>query len=364
MFTLYNWSLVSSSLNQGVITAAIATPTSDTSTQQGAQNIFAYFSATDTLATIEAANYFLPVAAYQLFVDDWILVTGTNGSTILQVTSITQTTPNVAPTGITTQVIIGGGASGEPVLNNITAHAGGGQANATQLIDGINNVTVVATNGDSVKLPLSQAGMTVVVMNSGANTLQVYGAGTDTINGQLTSTGVSQFAGSIAIYYSLTDAPAGTWKSTVNSVGYTELAKDVLQTTTVVVSPSSIGSMYATPISLLAAPGPGKVILVVDMFVNLVYGTTQYTGGGTVAAQYGFLAHLAGPKATQTISGTDIDAATANTCFEVQGGAGAISYLSSDIINTALNLSNDTAPFAAGDSSFNITITYKIISAV
>ena len=60
-FELYNFSEVSTSLNQGVITAAIATPSSDTSTLQGSMNVFTYFSATDTFATIAASNYFLPV---------------------------------------------------------------------------------------------------------------------------------------------------------------------------------------------------------------------------------------------------------------------------------------------------------------
>src|SRR6266446_1499595 len=40
-----------------------------------------------------------------------------------------------------------------PNLQNITAHAGGGQALATQLNLGINVISVVATAGDSVKLP-------------------------------------------------------------------------------------------------------------------------------------------------------------------------------------------------------------------
>jgi len=83
-FQLYNWSEVSSSLNQGIITAAIATPSSDSNTQQGAMNVFSYFSPTDSIATISASGYFLPVVI-DLLVYDIILVTGSDGNAILQV---------------------------------------------------------------------------------------------------------------------------------------------------------------------------------------------------------------------------------------------------------------------------------------
>jgi hypothetical protein len=50
--------------------------------------------------------------------------------------------------------------------DTLTAHAGGGQAAALQLVQGINRVTVVATAGDSVKLPAAAAGVTVTVINA------------------------------------------------------------------------------------------------------------------------------------------------------------------------------------------------------
>ena len=58
-FELYNWSQVSTSLNQGVISAAIATETGDSVIQQGSGNLFSYFSPNDTVAEIGASNYFL-----------------------------------------------------------------------------------------------------------------------------------------------------------------------------------------------------------------------------------------------------------------------------------------------------------------
>ncbi len=95
--------------------------------------------------------------------------------------------------------------------DTITAYAGGGQTNATQLAATNNNVTVVASAADSIKLPLAVAGLSVRVRNSAANATQVFGAGTDTINAVATATGLSQAATTSALYFAVTSAPAGKW---------------------------------------------------------------------------------------------------------------------------------------------------------
>lgn len=93
----------------------------------------------------------------------------------------------------------------------ITAHAGGGQADAYQLTATANRIATVATAADSVKLPLAEAGAKVYVRNAGANSAQVFGAGTDTINGVATATGVALAAGKNGAYICVKSAPAGDW---------------------------------------------------------------------------------------------------------------------------------------------------------
>ena len=90
----------------------------------------------------------------------------------------------------------------------ITAFAGGGQTNATALPASFNRVATVATANDSVKLPASVAGRSVYVVNGSANSMQVFGAGTDTINDVATATGVAQAAGKSATYFC---PVAGKW---------------------------------------------------------------------------------------------------------------------------------------------------------
>lgn len=93
--------------------------------------------------------------------------------------------------------------------DGITAHAGGGQASAYQLTKQINRVTTVATAADSVVLPSAVAGLWVVIVNDdSADSLQVFGLGSDTINDVAAATGVAQAAGKTAVYYCTV---AGKW---------------------------------------------------------------------------------------------------------------------------------------------------------
>ncbi|CAL4866744.1 hypothetical protein MMA231_00988 [Asticcacaulis sp. MM231] len=90
----------------------------------------------------------------------------------------------------------------------ITAFAGGGQASARPLLYTRNRVTIAASAGNSVRLPFSEPGMEVSITNSTANAIQVFGNGTDTINGVATATGVSLPAGKKGVYSS---EVAGQW---------------------------------------------------------------------------------------------------------------------------------------------------------
>ena len=101
--------------------------------------------------------------------------------------------------------------------DNITAHAGGGQSSATQLLAAINRVNTVATAGDSVMLPAAVPGLDCIIINHGANPMQVYGNGTDLIDDVATATGVSQMQNSQVLY---TCASTGRWYSNGLATGF------------------------------------------------------------------------------------------------------------------------------------------------
>lgn len=94
--------------------------------------------------------------------------------------------------------------------DGITAHAGGGQTNATALTCAINRITIAVNPADSVRLPKSSANSFVAVINDTSTAIQVFGNGTATINGIATGTGLSQPANSVVIYWTPTE---GKWFS-------------------------------------------------------------------------------------------------------------------------------------------------------
>jgi len=97
------------------------------------------------------------------------------------------------------------GSSTDPTLNstgnvtflrqstgNALTAAGTNRANSLALTNAINNITTAAAS-TGVTLPASASvgiGGTVIVFNAGANAAQVYGAGSDTIDGVAGATGV------------------------------------------------------------------------------------------------------------------------------------------------------------------------------
>lgn len=70
---------------------------------------------------------------------------------------------------------------------NITAFNGGGQANAYQLANHVNIVTVVANPGDSVKLPTGNIVRAYFINNSGACAMNIY----PPVGGQISNAGVN-----------------------------------------------------------------------------------------------------------------------------------------------------------------------------
>lgn len=99
-FAIANWACVSPSLNQGQETVV---PFGGSSTVLNAPNKFMYASASDSVATISAADYFL--SQYKsLSVGDWIEGNGSDASFALVVTAVSSSTVTVASVGLTTNI--------------------------------------------------------------------------------------------------------------------------------------------------------------------------------------------------------------------------------------------------------------------
>ena len=91
----------------------------------------------------------------------------------------------------------------------------GGRASAVPVTTMITRVTTVASAADSVMLPPAAPGLDLTLINAAAaNAMQVFGNGSDTIDGTAGSTGVSQAAGKTVQYISTV---AGAWHRLISA---------------------------------------------------------------------------------------------------------------------------------------------------
>ena len=135
-FTDSNWSAVSSSLSQGQINVI---PFMGTATVKNSPNLFTYKSPNDNVATISAANYFLPKYA-SLSIGDIIMGSGTDTTFILEITASSSTT-------VTVTAFAGGGGSG--TVTSISGTNGILASPTTITMSGtlgLNNITAALRN--------------------------------------------------------------------------------------------------------------------------------------------------------------------------------------------------------------------------
>jgi hypothetical protein len=197
-------------------------------------------------------------------------------------------------------------------VDALTAHAGGGQSSALPLTGQTVRVSTVATAGDSVALPPSTPGMQIAVVNAGANNMQVYGAGTDTINGIATATGVIQAPNSTTTYFC---AATGAWYSDGPSNAFSPTAGFSFSPYATIAANSGAAQSGATPltatINMVTSAGSAYSVLlpvsVPGMYLDVYTTTATNTvavfpnAGGTTTEVINALAANAGiTMATRT----------------------------------------------------------------
>ncbi len=114
-----------------------------------------------------------------------------------------------------------GGQLKKSVGNSISAFAGGGQSSATLLSKDINLVSTVATNGDSVKLPVAAVGMEVRIFNLSSNTLAVFPNSGATIDALAANASISIAAGDD---YTFICKALLTWESSKSQLSIVPIA--------------------------------------------------------------------------------------------------------------------------------------------
>jgi hypothetical protein len=121
------------------------------------------------------------------------------------------------------------------------------------------------------------------------------------------------------------------------------------------VTNAQIKSMFTTPVTLISAPGSGKMLMILFIVAKFIYGGTNvFTGGGTVGFMYQGSSIVS--SFTQLTSGI-MTGSTSTYAFMGSGFSNAITVSSTQ--NKALQIGNLTGAFT-GNAANNNTIDYFI----
>jgi hypothetical protein len=134
----------------------------------------------------------------------------------------------------------------ETAFDNLTA-TGNNQATAYQLVADGNRFTTVPL-GSGCLLPMAAPGLDICIVNHGANPLQVYGQGTDTVDDVAGATGVPQMANSFVFYECF-----GIGKWYTNGLGTGFPPGGSIETVSSQDNISAAGTTQATATPLMAA---------------------------------------------------------------------------------------------------------------
>jgi len=119
----------------------------------------------------------------------------------------------------------------------------------------------------------------------------------------------------------------------------------------------NITGLFTTPITLVPAQGSGTLIVIDQIIINYVFGTTQYSGGGNLSLTY---QNNTGIPATQS-------AILGNFITDIQSGIStfgnggfALNGADSSILNYPIVLSNATGSFFGGNGTLTYTVHYRV----
>lgn len=145
--------------------------------------------------------------------------------------------------------------------------------------------------------------------------------------------------------------------STLKNVGSSALNPLVQQVAQVTLTAAQLMAMFATPQSILPAPGAGKVLIVDAITVQFKHGATPFTGGGALS----FVYHgTAVTPHTGTVAAAVVTAAADDVQYLGPNTSAAIDLQSE--INLGLDIKNATAAFAAGNGTAIVTVWYSILT--
>lgn len=152
---------------------------------------------------------------------------------------------------------------------------------------------------------------------------------------------------------------AATWTAGVQLLDNRASAWGVVQSLKVVLTNAQTKALFSAPLSLIPAPGAGRMIDVIDAVWENVFLTAAFANGGVMQLSYD--TGVTTP-ASATIAATFLTSPTANQVVKVAGALA--SSLASVVVNKAIFAAAATADFITGAGHVEITINYRILPVV
>lgn len=160
----------------------------------------------------------------------------------------------------------------------------------------------------------------------------------------------SQVADLVAVFDSSKN-PLASIDAAGGLVQAANVSQRVVQVT---LTAAQITSLHTVPVSLVAAPGAGLVIVPTMLVFQFKYGAVQFTGGGAVNPVY--------HSATANLLGASVAAATIQAAASAVISTGPAAGPTTLAANTGVDLYAATANFAAGDGTAVVTLSYDLIT--
>ena len=142
---------------------------------------------------------------------------------------------------------------------------------------------------------------------------------------------------------------------TSGTVSTALLSEDVARTATVTLAASDVLALHSTPFVLVAAPGAGKVVLIDEITVKLVFNSAAYTGTNAMEFRY---TDGSGAKVTADMANTFLNSSSGTNYQSVKGVTTALT----PVANAPVVLVVPTANPAAGNSPLGIKVKYRIVT--
>lgn len=118
---------------------------------------------------------------------------------------------------------------------------------------------------------------------------------------------------------------------------------------------ADIIAMRTTPVSLIPAPGSGKIVVIDHVTMKMVRTSTAFTGGGAVEFRY---TDGSGAKVSADVSATLVTGAAGTAYSAVRG----VTTELTPVANAAVVITNATGVFAAGTGTGQVSIAYRVVT--